>query len=133
MRNFYEYRVTSFRVVDVDSIDLNIDLGWGLQYNSICRLYGLDGPEKKNKALTVKLNEWMQQKLNTALQDDDLWVRSIKKDKFAGRFLGEIFCSDININKLVLEFGYGKPYFGGSKDGLWTEEDLQKLREDLDV
>ena len=131
MHTLYDYKVISYRIIDIDSIELVLDLGFNLTTTLVCRLFGLDGPERKNKYITTKLNKWAQEKLSEGLKNDELWARSIAKDKFSGRFVGEIFIGETNLNKLILEFGYGKPYYGGSKAGLWTEEDLKKLKEKL--
>lgn len=134
--NTSTFKVTSYRIIDLDSLELSIillDLGYVIKAEGVSfRMWGLDAPEKNNKALTVKLNKWMQQKLSEGLQNDEIRITMIGKDKY-GRLLGELFIGNVNINKLILEMGYGKPYNGGSKAGLWTDEDIKNLENKLNI
>lgn len=132
--NFYEYKVTSYEIIDLDSIRVTLDFGWSCSLTQIARLYGLDAPEKGYKDITAKLVAWLDNRLKTALdKGKQIWVRSEGLDKFSGRFLATLYVDNDNINNEILRLGYAKPYFGESKKGLWEEEDITKLRDILGV
>ena len=114
----YEYRATIRRVVDGDTVDITLDLGFDILYNNRIRLLGIDTPESRTRDLEEK-------KLGLAAKDrvkelcpvgSTVTVKTTKdgRGKF-GRILGEIYVGDVNVNKLLIEEGHAVEYFGGKK------------------
>ena len=114
----YEYRATIRRVVDGDTVDITLDLGFDILYNNRIRLLGIDTPESRTRDLEEK-------KLGLAAKDrvkelcpvgSTVTVKTTKdgRGKF-GRILGEIYVGDVNVNQLLIEEGHAVEYFGGKK------------------
>ena len=116
----YTYRATVTRVVDGDTMDVAVDLGFDIVYNDRVRLYGINTPESRTRDLDEK-------KLGLAAKDrvlelcpvgGDVMLRTSKdgKGKF-GRILGEIFVPGVvqSVNQLLIEEGHAVEYFGGKK------------------
>ena len=114
----YEYRATIRRVVDGDTVDITLDLGFDILYNNRIRLLGIDTPESRTRDLDEK-------KLGLAAKErirelcpvgSTVTVKTTKdgRGKF-GRILGEIYVGDVNVNKLLIEEGHAVEYFGGKK------------------
>ena len=114
----YEYRAIIRRVVDGDTVDITLDLGFDILYNNRIRLLGIDTPESRTRDLEEK-------KLGLAAKDrvkelcpvgSTVTVKTTKdgRGKF-GRILGEIYVGDVNVNKLLIEEGHAIEYFGGKK------------------
>ena len=114
----YTYRATVTRVVDGDTMDVAVDLGFDIVYNDRVRLYGINTPESRTRDLDEK-------KLGLAAKDrvkelcpeaSEVTLKTTKdgKGKF-GRILGEIYVGDVNINQLLVEEGHAVEYFGGKK------------------
>ncbi len=114
------------RVVDGDTVDITIDLGFDLTKKERVRLSGIDTPESRTKDLAEKhLGLEAKAYLTDLLVGaDDLVVKTEKDGKF-GRMLGEFFnnkFSVYSINQQLIDEGYAWEYDGGSK-----EKDLQIL------
>ena len=114
----YEYKAIIRRVVDGDTVDITLDLGFDILYNNRIRLLGIDTPETRTRDLEEK-------KLGLAAKDrvkelcpvgSTVTVKTTKdgRGKF-GRILGEIYVGDVNVNKLLVEEGHAVEYFGGKK------------------
>ena len=114
----YEYKATIRRVVDGDTVDITLDLGFDILYNNRIRLLGIDTPESRTRDLDEK-------KLGLAAKErvrelcpvgSTVTVKTTKdgRGKF-GRILGEIYVGDVNVNKLLVEEGHAVEYFGGKK------------------
>ena len=114
----YEYKATIRRVVDGDTVDVTLDLGFNIMYNSRIRLLGIDTPESRTRDLEEK-------KRGLAAKDrvkelcpvgSSVILKTTKdgRGKF-GRILGEIFVDDINVNQQLVSEGHAVEYFGGKK------------------
>tara|TARA_R110002012_G_scaffold5124_1_gene23407 strand:- start:61 stop:504 length:444 start_codon:yes stop_codon:yes gene_type:complete len=116
----YEYRVKEIaKVVDGDTVDLIVDLGFDLSKKERCRVAGIDTPEsrtrdKKEKVYGLEAKAYLQGVLTSA---ENLVVRTEKDGKY-GRMLGHLYCDNIegSINNLMIESGHAWPYDGGTKD-----------------
>ena len=82
-KSCYNFRVTKInRVVDGDTIDVTIDLGFDLTKKERVRITGVDTPEKRTrdkeeKALGIDATNWMKEKLDAAIKgDDELTIRT---------------------------------------------------------
>ena len=134
-KSCYNFRVVKInRVVDGDTIDVTIDLGFDLLKKERVRVAGVDTPEKRTrdkeeKALGIDATNWLKEKLETTLRgDDELSVRTelIGGVGKYGRLLGWLYVgdSDLSLNEQMIDEGYAWAYDGGTK-----QKDFGQLRE----
>ena len=117
----YEYRVKIVKVVDGDTVDVDIDLGFGVWLKKQrVRLYGIDTPESRTRDLVEKrfgnmAKAYLKDRLSGGAI---LGTRLDKKGKF-GRILGEFFVLDgeekSNINQELITNHHAVAYHGQSK------------------
>lgn len=92
------------QVVDGDTVDLDIDVGFYLRARVRVRLMGVDAPEKRKATmLSARASElWLRERL----QGQDLLVRTYKSDAF-GRWLADLFIvgSSVSINRQMIDSG----------------------------
>lgn len=117
----YKYRVDVTRVVDGDTVDVDIDLGFGMVYKKQrVRLYGIDTPESRTRDLVEKkygkaAKKFLQEKIENS---EVVTLYSHDKGKF-GRILGELFIdgsSDLSLNQLMINNYHAVAYHGQSKE-----------------
>ena len=115
----YEYKCKLVRVVDGDTVDVDIDLGFGvwLQKQRI-RMYGIDAPESRTsddveKIYGMAAKEFVIKWTNSG----NLVLKTFKdgKGKY-GRILGELWYHDVNINQIMIEEHHAVAYHGQSKE-----------------
>ena len=134
-KSCYNFRVTEInRVLDGDTIDVTIDLGFDLYKKERVRVAGVDTPEKRTrnleeKALGIDATNWLKQKLEETIKgDEELLIRTELKGGVGkyGRLLGWLYVgdSDVSLNEQMITEGYAHAYDGGTKD-----MNLEKLRE----
>lgn len=134
-KSCYNFRVTKInRVVDGDTIDVTIDLGFDLYKKERVRVAGVDTPEKRTrdkeeKALGLDATAWLKEKLDGAIAgDDDLVIRTELVGGVGkyGRLLGWLYIGDgdRSLNEQMIEEGYAWAYDGGTK-----KKDFEELRE----
>ena len=130
----YEYKVKITRVVDGDTVDAEVDLGFDTFIKDRIRLMGLDTPEsrtrnKKEKALGLAAKAYLKELLKENKGDIILRTSKEGKGKF-GRILGTLLIYDgkTSVNQMLIDEGHARNYFGGSKDehGEWTVEENGK-------
>ena len=122
------------RVLDGDTIDVLIDLGFELFKKERVRIAGVDTPEKRTrnleeKALGVDATNWLKEKLESTLAgDDELTIRTELVGGVGkyGRLLGWLYVgeSNVSLNEQMIIEGYAHAYDGGTKD-----MNLEALRE----
>ena len=118
----YEYRVKKVhKVVDGDTIDVDIDLGFSVSFFSRVRLAGIDTPESrttdaKEKALGLEVKEKIKKELAAA---KDVVIKTEKPDSSEkyGRILGWVFLdgAEVSLNQKLINEGYAWTYGGGTK------------------
>ena len=134
-KSCYNFRVTEInRVVDGDTIDVTIDLGFDLYKKERVRVAGVDTPEKRTrdleeKALVLDATHWLKDKLEGAIDgDDELTIRTELKGGVGkyGRLLGWLYVGDeqVSLNEQMITEGYAWDYDGGTKN-----KDFEELRE----
>ena len=119
----YIYRIKSvLKVVDGDTIDASIDLGFDISLSKRIRLAGIDAPESrttnlKEKALGLESKEWLKKTLEGA---KDIIIKTEKPDSTEkyGRIIGHLFINDqeTSLNNQMIDEGYALVYEGGKKD-----------------
>ena len=118
----YEYRVKKlYKVVDGDTIDVDIDLGFDVSLFQRVRLAGIDTPESRTKdAYEKKLGLEVKEKLNDLLKNaTNIIIRTEKPDSTEkyGRILGWLFIDNqkLSINEQLIKEGYAWEYMGETK------------------
>ena len=122
------------RVVDGDTIDVTIDLGFDLYKKERVRVAGVDTPEKRTrdleeKALGIDATNWLKERLESAIRgDDDLVIRTELVGGVGkyGRLLGWLYIgdADMSLNEEMITEGYAWAYDGGTK-----QKNFEELRE----
>ena len=114
----YEYNCKIVRVIDGDSIILDIDLGFGLWiHGESIRLFGVDCPEcrsrdKEEKAAGLAAKDFVKR----LLHDGGTYTLTTKEKGKFGRYLGTIFLTEkTSINDALVKERLAVPYFGQSK------------------
>jgi micrococcal nuclease len=122
----YEYSCEVQRVVDGDTVDVVLDLGFDVRFFSRVRLYGIDTPESRTRNRDEKVRGLLSKDfLVNAIADKDVVIKTKLKDsrgKF-GRVLGEIWVGKKNINKQLVKENHAVEYFGQSKDDIQAAHD----------
>ena len=139
-KSCYNFRVVEInRVVDGDTIDVTIDLGFDLFKKERVRVAGVDTPEKRTrdleeKELGIDATNWIKDKLEGAISgDDDLVIRTELVGGMGkyGRLLGWLYIGDSNVslNEQMIDEGYAWAYDGGTKQKNFNE--LKEIRRRL--
>ena len=134
-KSCYNFRVTEInKVLDGDTIDVTIDLGFDLYKKERVRIAGVDTPEKRTrnleeKALGIDATNWLKEKLDGAIVgDDELTIRTELVGGVGkyGRLLGWLYIGDsvLSLNEQMITEGYAWAYDGGTK-----QKDFETLRE----
>mgnify|MGYP006256593653 FL=1 len=117
----YEYSCKVVKIVDGDTIDVDIDLGFGVWLKKQrIRLFGIDTPESRTRDLEEKkYGLAAKEYLTKWLTSGGVKIRTQKdaKGKF-GRILGEMYCYDTNVNEKMIEEYHAVRYHGQSKKEL---------------
>ena len=122
----FSYRVNKVtKVIDGDTIDVIIDLGFDIMYKSRVRLFGIDTPESRTRDLVEKKyglmsKDFLKDKLKNAEKIVIKTHTGEETCKF-GRILGEIFCDNVNINQQMCDVGHAVAYYGQSKESIQEE------------
>ena len=136
-KSCYNFRVISIdKVVDGDTIDVTIDLGFDLYKKERVRVAGVDTPEKRTrnleeKALGLDATAWIKDHLEGAIAgDDDLIIRTELDGGVGkyGRLLGWLYIGDatVSLNEKMIDEGYAWAYDGGTKNKNF--EELREIR-----
>ena len=134
-KSCYNFRVTKIvKVLDGDTIDVLIDLGFDLYKKERVRIAGVDTPEKRTinleeKELGIHATDWMKDKLTETIKgDEELTIRTELKGGVGkyGRLLGWLYIgdADVSLNEQMITEGYAWEYDGGTK-----QKNFEELRE----
>ena len=118
----WTYRCKVIKVIDGDTVDVDIDLGFGIwQKNERVRIMGIDTPESRTRnKIEKKFGLASKEHLKGLLGKESVLQTTINKKgvdmkgKF-GRVLGDFIIDKKKVSKLLCEAGHSVPYFGGSK------------------
>ena len=113
---FY-YKIELLKIVDGDTIDVRIDLGFNVWHKCRVRLMGINAPESRtsDKAEKVKglaAKAWLTNVLESF--QDDIEMQSHGEGKY-GRVLGTLFINGMNVNELMVKEGHAIYYDGGKR------------------
>jgi len=136
----YIYRIRSIaKVVDGDTIDADIDLGFDISLNKRIRLAGIDTPESRTKdeyekKLGLESKEWLKKHLEGA---KDIIVKTELPDSTEkyGRIIGHLYIGDAevsavnrkkSVNNQMIDEGYAWEYDGGTKKKNFAELEAKR-------
>jgi micrococcal nuclease len=110
----YQYKIKKIsRVIDGDTLDIDIDLGFHLTITQRVRLKGINAAETKTKDLTekekgIEAKAWLIKELS---KEGEWIIETTKEDKY-GRILGTLYLvgEPITVNEKMLNEGIAKPY-----------------------
>ena len=119
----FAYKVKSIKkIIDGDTFDCILDLGFDVLLEARVRMAGMDTPESPTRDLTAKKfglasKDYLVEKINSA---EDIIVRTEldnEKGKF-GRILGTVYLDGVNVNQKMVDEHYAVSYHGQSKDDI---------------
>jgi len=131
----YHYRVKLLKVVDGDTVDVDVDLGFDVWLrNQRIRLYGIDTPEsrtrdKEEKRFGVRAKQHLSHMISTKIEHGPLVgadtkkqisLQSLGRGKF-GRILGVLFVDGVSVNEKMIEDHHAVAYHGQSKQDIKVE------------
>ena len=137
-KSCYNFRVTKIdKVLDGDTIDVTIDLGFDLYKKERVRIAGVDTPEKRTrdleeKELGIDATNWLKKKLEDTIagDGDELTIRTELEGGVGkyGRLLGWLYINEeeVSLNEQMITEGYAWAYDGGTKQKNF--EDLRQIR-----
>ena len=111
----YYYKIEILRVVDGDTVDVRIDLGFNVWHKCRVRLMGINAPESRTRDLEEKARglaakDWLIEELDGA----EVEMQSHGTGKY-GRVLGTLIIDDVDINQKMVDKGHAIWYDGGSR------------------
>ena len=110
----YQYKIKKInRVIDGDTVDLDIDLGFGITISHRVRLKDIDAAETRTKDLEekaegIKARLWLEKELS---REGEWIIDTYKEDKY-GRILGTLYLvgDPVTVNERILNEEIAKPY-----------------------
>jgi len=137
----YDYKCNVVKVVDGDTVDVDIDLGFGIwMRNERVRIMGIDTPESRTRDLVEKkFGLAAKERLKSLLGEKTVLRTQIArngedmKGKF-GRILGDFDVYDAKtdavrpVTKILIDEGHAVLYFGGSKEEIQEKHMLNRQR-----
>ena len=131
----YVYRIKSVgKVVDGDTIDADIDLGFDISLTKRIRLAGIDTPESRTtdayeKKLGLEVKEWLKKRLEGA---KDILIKTELPDSTEkyGRIIGHLYINgeETSLNNQMISEGYAWEYDGGTKKKNFAELDAKRKK-----
>jgi micrococcal nuclease len=131
----YIYRIREIhKVVDGDTIDADIDLGFDISLTKRIRLAGVDTPESrttdaKEKALGLEVKEWLKKRLEGAT---DILIKTELPDSTEkyGRIIGHLYINGeaTSLNNQMITEGYAWEYDGGTKKKDFAELEAKRKK-----
>jgi len=121
----FDYKCKLVRVVDGDTIDVNIDLGFSVWHKARVRMLGIDTPESRTRNLEEKaMGLAAKARLKELLKGRQVELECSKSKGKFGRVLAIVWTADkagsrVNVNDQLCVEGHARPYFGGKKES-WT-------------
>ncbi len=113
----YEYRARIVRVIDGDTVEAEIDLGFHVSLQVTLRLVGIDAPEMRgpDRPRGLAATQHMQSLLEELTESNGQVMLRTQKDTTEkyGRYLAELLAGDVNINERMLIDGHARKFDGG--------------------
>ena len=113
----FEYLCKVTRVVDGDTIDVNIDLGFSIWHKARVRMAGIDSPESRTRRKAEKvLGLAAKARLKELLKGQKVSIQCTKEKGKFGRVLADVVVNDKSINQQLIEEGHARKYMGGKME-----------------
>ena len=117
----FSYRIHKvLKIIDGDTIDVILDLGFDILHKSRVRLFGIDTPESRTRDKEEKQRGLISKKYLTEAikKGNKLTIKTHKGSETGkfGRILGEVFVEGKNINLQMTKDGYAVAYYGQNKN-----------------
>ena len=127
----FSYRINKVtKVVDGDTIDVIMDMGFDIMYKSRVRLFGIDTPESRTRNLDEKKRGLLAKKyLQEALKaGSKLSIKTYKDNETGkfGRILGDVFIDGKSVNAQMVKDFMAVPYTGQSKQAIMQLHESNK-------
>ena len=127
----FSYRINKVtKVVDGDTIDVIIDMGFDILYKSRVRLFGIDTPESRTRNKDEKVRGLLAKKyLQEALKaGTSLSIKTYKDNETGkfGRILGDVFIDGKSVNAQMVKDFMAVPYYGQSKQAIMQLHESNK-------
>jgi micrococcal nuclease len=110
----YEYKATVIRVIDGDTVDVDIDLGFSIHTHQRVRVNGIDAPERytpEGRLAAAFLSSYLSP--GTPIVTST--VKAVSTEKY-GRYLADIILPNgFSVSSLMLDQGHAKVYHGGAR------------------
>ena len=111
----YKYNAKLDRVVDGDTVDALVDLGFNTWKKIRIRMVGMNAPESSTRDLEEKARGIAAKiRLEELLEEGTFILESQGVGKY-GRCLGILYVNDINVNKTLIQEGHATEYYGGKR------------------
>jgi micrococcal nuclease len=129
----YKYNVKIKKVIDGDTVDVDIDLGFGVWlHKERVRIMGIDTPESRTRDKVEKLfGLASKEKLKELLPLSSMQVLVVEeydaKGKF-GRILGDFEIEDKKVTDILIEEGHAVAYFGGNKEEITLKHEANRQK-----
>ena len=132
----YEYNAKILRIVDGDTIDVDIDLGFGIWiHNERIRMMGIDTPESRTRDKEEKkFGLAAKERITQLLANSKCLITFKDKAGKFGRVLGDFKCYDFahdmesTITRIMINEGHGVAYHGQSKEDIAEEHLKNRVR-----
>lgn len=105
----YLYKAKILSIVDGDTLDVIVDLGFRITITQRVRLYGINTPERGQEGYLEAKNALVP------YIGADVTIKSYKPEDKYGRWLGAVYASDRSLSDILIAEGHGVPYFGGKR------------------
>jgi|TARA_B100000073_G_scaffold300786_1_gene267412 micrococcal nuclease len=111
----FKYNAKVIRVVDGDTVDALVDLGFSTFKKVRIRMMGINAPESRTRDMEEKAKGLAAKiRLEELLEEEKFVLESHGVGKF-GRCLGTLHVDDVNVNKTLVEEGHAWEYYGGKR------------------
>lgn len=109
----YEYRATIVKVIDGDTVEAHVDLGFAVSFVERFRLYGINAPETKGESREDgrAATEFLRTLIAKHAPDSVLTIHTHKdkREKY-GRYLAVLLAGSLNLNEVMVNAGHAVPY-----------------------
>ena len=109
--NLYNYKATVTRIIDGDTIECTVELGFFITYSATVRLLGINAPEK-NTDDGKKALDWLKQNL---IEGHEVKLSVYKAPEKYGRWLAIVTYNGVDINQELVKTGHAVEYWGGKR------------------
>lgn len=111
MLTHYCYRIVDYKVIDGDTVDLTIDLGFNIHHKSRFRLYGINAPERKDKEVWLASKNYLNKMMAEFFPRITANTVKDKKDKYGRYLVNLVSDTNFNLNVMMVCTGNAVEYY----------------------